>query len=226
MVMNRGSLLQRLLTTRPALAEHFIDPPSPTPSDLEYWTPEVGVARAQRQRNRRIAAWACYATVAIIAVIISYRLVSVFGVMPVVVGYHVCAVVSAAVLLAVPRWRRWLLSKSGSDFLLFFAFIGVVYIGGFWPKALGGFSVGIFIILAWGVAILIGVTIAFVSEWRTNRRLAIEQLTMGVIVCSTMIAGDHYVSRHWGFLLAIVPLLGWFAYLRLSRRRAHPREPN
>jgi hypothetical protein len=218
MGMNRERLLQRLLTIRPAFAEHFIDPPSPTPSDPEYWSREASAARAQRQRNRRIAAWAYYATVAIIAVIITALPVSVFGLMPVVVGYHVCAVVVAAILLAVPRWRRWLLSKSGSDILLVIAVFGVVYIGGFWPKALGGFSVGIFIILAWFVAILIGVAITFVSEWRTNRRWAIEQLTMVVIVCSTMIAGDHYFGKAYGWLLVIVPLLGWIAYLWLYRR--------
>jgi hypothetical protein len=218
MGMNRVSLLQRLQTIRTALAKHFLDPPSPTPSDLEYWTPEASASRAQRRRNRRIAAWACYTTVAIIAAIITALLISVFGVMPVVVGYHVCAVVLAAILLAVPRWRRWLLSKSGSDILLIIAFFGVVYIGGFWPKALGGFSVGIFIILAWAVAILIGVAITFASEWRINRRWTIEQLTTAVIVCATMIAGDHYFGRAYGWLLAIVPLLGWFTYLRLSRR--------
>src|SRR5262249_34214694 len=51
-LMKRWSSLEQLLVT---LANPFIEPPSPSPSDLDYRTEEAKDARALCQRNRMIA---------------------------------------------------------------------------------------------------------------------------------------------------------------------------
>jgi MFS family permease len=211
--------LHRLSAVLARLAKQFVEPNSPTYSDLDYWTEEAKQSRAQRRRNRRIAGWSVGATIAIILAV----MVALVGFSPVVFSIHFAVVAAAVVLLSVPKLRRWLLSQAWPPVFLPIVIFGVLYIGAFWPKALGGMSVGIVILLAVVVVILLAFALMMISEWRKDRLLAISQVIMLVILSASMIAGDHYLGKTFGWLIAVVPTAACLGVIWLIGRRRSQR---
>jgi hypothetical protein len=91
-----------------------------------------------------------------------------------VVVLHLPFVLLAGALIAVPRWRRWLLSDTWSPALFIVALYGGFYIAMFWPDALGGWSVGLPLGLALVGGLLIWMVVSFINEWRSDRASATE----------------------------------------------------
>lgn len=117
------------------IAELFIEPPPPwwyEETFHAYWSKEAIQARKRRSRIR----WSV-GLIAVLAALIIMVVAYVFLAVPFEVLIVAPLVATAVVLLVVPSWRPFALVPLGPLFP-----IAVIWIGEFWPDALGGQSVG------------------------------------------------------------------------------------
>lgn len=138
---------------------------------------------------------------------------------------HLPVVIAALALLAVPAWRRWLLSQTWLPAFFVVAGYGVFYIAMLWPDALGGWSVGLPLVLALIGSVLIWLVVSFIKEWRTDRASAVEALTLIVIVTASAGGAEYFIGRDWWWL-ALGPMIAWFGVrwlvMRARARRGDP----
>jgi hypothetical protein len=130
---------------------------------------------------------------------------------------HLPVVIAALAMLAVPTWRRWLLSQTWLPAFFLVAGYGVFYIAMLWPEALGGWSVGLPLVLALIGGVLIWLVISFINEWRTDRASAVETLALMVIITAGAVAAEHFIGKDWWWL-ALGPIIAWFGVRWLVMR--------
>lgn len=122
---------------------------------------------------------------------------------------HFLALFVAVVLLAVPSWRRWLLSTPWSIVLFIVAAHGAFYVGLYWPESLGGTSVGWLLIYALLGGLAICLLAVFVWAWWNDRVSAIEMLALPVIAGGSAYAIEIWLGHEFLWLL-LIPLIAYF----------------
>jgi hypothetical protein len=184
-----------------------------------YWSQEAVQARKRWSRIRWSVGLIAVLAVLVIVVVTYVLLARVVPSNALIIGIHAPFTAAAAVLLAVPRWRRWLLSQGWTAPLFILAGYGAFYIAAFWPDALGGWSVGGPLLIALFASLVVGLVLACISMWRSDRRSTIEMLVMAVVVTATAAAGDRYIGKDFGWLIAFLPMAAYFGYIFIFRRQ-------
>jgi hypothetical protein len=70
----------------------------------------------------------------------------------------------------------------------------------------------------WLVGILAGATTMFVHDWRTDRRSAIEDLTMIASIGSSVLTADRFLDKVYGSLLGMIVVVGYLSIRSIGKR--------